>query len=590
MAKKFPIQFNFQAFDKVSKVTKKIGQRFDRLKKKTRSLSNQFFIAQKKMEMMRKTLGRIGSGMRNFGRSMTMGATLPIAAAGATIFKTAFDFQKSINKVGAITQTIIGGKVTKSFERLEAEAKRLGSTTEFSATQAADAMALLGRAGFSTEEIIASTSDVLALASASGFDLAFTADVMAKSIRSFGLEADQAGRVSDVLAAASARANVDLETLSETFKDAAPIATAYGATFEQTTAITALLGDIGIQGSKAGTTLKNMFIQLAAPSDTAKELFKAMRISLKDSTGEMKSASQVLTELGPGLKNLNKGDQLAVLDELFGKRAIAGGAALMAKAMKEGKDPIEAFAKALTGTKGVAKDMQKTMQRGIVGAMARFQSAFEGMAIAIANSGFLDFMEKAVVKLTDFFTWIGEQDQSWLAWGTAIAGAVAVAGPLIWSLGMIFTAISALVPVVTGIVTLVGAFGVALFTVTAPIWVTVAAVVALGAAIFRVWQKWGELKKAFTGSKTFLGGLQKAAGIFFGFGGGDEKEKSLTAPPPRTNAAQIGKAIAQETRTTNDARVRVDFRNAPKGTRVKTESTTGGIPPELNLGFGLGTF
>ena len=345
MPKKVPVNLVIRGVDKISKVIDRIARRFPKLSKAIRKTTTSFKLAQLRTEKFRRSLKKLGAGMRSVGRGMTLGLTAPIGLAGAAIIRTAVSFQKSINKVGALTRTIIDGKVTPGFEALEKQALMLGSSTEFSSTQAADAMGLLGRAGFKVNEILSTTDDVLALASASGFDLAFTADVMAKTMRAFGIEASEAGRVADVLAEISRRTNVDLETLSETFKDAAPIAKAYGATLEQTAAITGLLGDVGIQGSKAGTTLKAIFLRLATATGKAKKALDFMNISVTKGRDGMADVGDILTQLSAKLGKFPKDAQLKIINELFGLRGIAGSSALMSKAMDEGRDPIKAMTK-----------------------------------------------------------------------------------------------------------------------------------------------------------------------------------------------------------------------------------------------------
>jgi TP901 family phage tail tape measure protein len=304
-----------KAVDRVSRVLDRIKSRFPKMSSAIRKVNSDLTKLNARFGTMFGRMRKFGAAAKNMGRGMTTGLSLPIAVAGGAILRTAFKFQKSINKVGAITRTIIGGKVTPEFKALEAEAKRLGATTEFSANQTADAMVNLGRAGLSTAEILESVDDVLALASAGGVDLAFSADVMAKTMRQFNLQASEATRITDVLADVSRRSNVDLESIAETFKDAAPIAKQYGATLEQTAALTGLLGDIGIQGSKAGTTLKNVFLKLATATPKMNDTLASLGISLTKTDGGMNDVGEVLTKLGPALARFPKKAQLTLLNK-----------------------------------------------------------------------------------------------------------------------------------------------------------------------------------------------------------------------------------------------------------------------------------
>lgn len=595
---------------------------------------------QKRTEKFRQSMTKLGAGMMSVGRGMSVGVTAPVGLAGAAVLSTAVDFQKSINKVGAVTRTIMGGQVTPEFEALEKEALRLGSTTEFTSTQAADAMGLLGRAGFSAAEILSSVDDVLALASASGQDLAFTADVMAKTIRAFGLEASEATRVSDVLSDVARRTNVDLETISETFKDAAPIAKAYGMTLEQTAAITGLLGDVGIQGSKAGTTLKNIMLKIAAPSALATKMLKAMNITVEDGAGGMKDVGKILTELTGKLGTLPKKAQLQVINELFGLRGIAGAAALMEKAINEGRDPIAAMTEVLKGSTGAAKDMQQTMLRGAPGALARFQSALEGLMLAIAKSGLLEWFGDILDKLAGLFSRLSETNPMLLKIGTVFALVAAAVGPLVLFLGWLISLIPA---IVTGF----AAISAASLPITGTTLLIAAGIAAVVAAIGYLIYKFNDIKKWIsenpfgqfltqlfllftpighlillikfvinhfdTLKKIFMqmpmvqwimavvdamgwliskvkelagpamGFLNKLAGPIVGILNAVAPvagEGGLLGAPKGANNAQAEIATTR-TENTNNAKVSVDFNNVPRGTRVSTQG-------ELDLGLNFG--
>lgn len=568
--------------DKVSNVLDKISRKFPKLRKNVRKAAKTFLLLQKRTEKLRKSLRKMGRGMTSVGKKMSMGLSAPLALAGAAILRVGVTFEKSMNKVAAITDTIIDGKVSPAFEALEKEALKLGATTEFSATQAADAMIKLGRAGFKTSEILAATSDVLALATASGSELAFTADVMAKTIRAFGLEATDAQRVSDVLADVSRKTNVDLQTLSETFKDAAPIAAAYGATLEQTAAITGLLGDVGIQGSKAGTTLKSIMLKLAAPSKKAGKILEKLGIQVSTAANGMNDVGSILSQLAPALGKFPKQAQLAAINELFGLRGIAGASALMSKAIKEGKNPIATLTKVLQGSTGAAKAMQKTMLRGSVGALARFRSALEGVGLAFAKSGMLEAFADLLEMLAKLFSKLSALSPAILKTIAIIGGLVTVIGPLLVGLGFMVTGFTALLPVFAAIKVAAIAVGGVLALVTAPVWLIIAAVVVLIAAVARIISVWDRLVASFKAGKGVIDTIGKILGTFFGFSGSEKKltveaKGSFGTAKGALGALGEGKGAKAQLQNisqnknitqTNNSIVDVNFRNAPDGTRV----------------------
>jgi len=446
-------------------------------------------------------------------------------------------------------------------------------------------MAVLARSGFKTQQIMKMTGISLAFATANGLELADGADIIAKTMKQFGLEASDATRIADVLSNTARNSNVSVDMMRESFAQAAPIAKAYGLTLEQTAAFTGMLGNMGIQASQAGTTMKNMLVKIAAPSAKAAKMMQQMGIAVVNADGSMKGAGAILTELGPALGNLNKGDQLAVLNELFGKRGIAGGASLMAQAMKDGKNPIEAFNKILLKSNGVTKEMQKNMQRGAVGAFAKFNSAFEAMAISIANSGLLEFVVDVAKGLTDFFTAVSRTSPAMLKFGLAVAAFAAVAGPVIWIFGVFSTVFAALLPVLAFVKAAMIGIATVMAVITAPVWLIVAAVVALVAILARAFFAWDKLVGAFKSGKGFFGTIAKVGKTFFGFGGDDEKKKAGGALGPDVGAKKAVRNAATgstSTTATNNAAVEITLKGDTKGVRTKTSGTA---PLTLNTGL-----
>ena len=162
------------------------------------------------------------------------------------------------------------GATGKQFDALNAKAKLLGRTTSYTAAQVAGAMLELGRAGFDALQIDASIEAVLALARATGTELPTAANIAAGALRAFNLEADQMGRVADVMTATANNSAQTLEDLGEAMKYAAPVADAYGLSLEETTKILGALANFSIRASMAGNVLKNIMLQLANSDVRAK--------------------------------------------------------------------------------------------------------------------------------------------------------------------------------------------------------------------------------------------------------------------------------------------------------------------------------
>lgn len=591
MAKNIGVKFKLRAVDNISRVLKSVQKRMKGMNRIIKRSSRLFSILEIRSRKAGKALQRAGKMMKGFGQKMTRGITLPAGLAGAAIIRTAFNFQKKMNEVGAVTRTIVNGVVSPAFKKLEEQAKILGATTEFSATQVASAQVIMGRQSIKVKDILKITDDVLAFATATNIELADAIDIAGSALKQFGLEANQMQRVTDVLSKASISANITVEDMRETFKTAAPIARAYGASLEETSAIIALLGNVGIKGTVAGTSLKNMLLKLAAPTTKGARIFKLLNMNAENTNGTMKSLGEILTELGPKLAGLSRGKQLQALNDLFGLRGITGGVALMTQALKDGKDPVAAMTQVLQDATGTARDMQKTMQRGLVGAITRFVSALEGAALALADAGFVDLFTDILKVITSFLSKIAEFGKTdfgkfILGTVTALVGLLAVAGPLLTVIGGFIAFLPFLIAgfATLGVVTLPAVGTIALIAAG------ILAIVALGTLLVMNWgsisqffaDMWQDIKDIFVSSIKFIGNLvvspiDTIANLF----SGKELKGKVGAELNVNAAAQNGKNSVQ----TNNAQVAINMSGVPRGTKV---TTSGNAPLNFNLGFAGG--
>ena len=138
--------------------------------------------------------------------------------------KVAADFEQAMSRVGAVSRAS-----EEDMALLTAQARELGATTAFSASQAAEGMEYLAMAGFDTQQIIAAMPGLLDTAAAAGESLGSTADIVSNILSGFGLEAEETGRVADVLTATFTSSNTTLGSLGETMKMVAPVAASLGS-------------------------------------------------------------------------------------------------------------------------------------------------------------------------------------------------------------------------------------------------------------------------------------------------------------------------------------------------------------------------
>ncbi len=394
--------------------------------KSMRDLEASYGKMQKRLEVSQR-LSFVGMEMSRLGRGMT--APLKNAAL------TAMEFEARMDAVGAVTQG-----TTAQMAALTKQARELGSSTHFSATQAAEGMKFLGMAGFETNEIIASMPGLLAAAKAGEMDLARTSDIASNILSGFGLEASEMGRVADVLVATFTSANASTEQLGETMKYVAPLAREAGMSLEEAGAMAGLLGDAGIQGSMAGTTLRGMLAKLSNPAGDASEMLAEFGIELLDMEGNLRSPITVLGELAGAMENMGSGDRLAALGTIFDDRAASGMAKLMSD---EGSGGITKFVKALEQSGGAAARVAAEMGANTQGGLIALSSAVEGLSITFGDT-LLPVINVVTRALTGLSRWMtgAMESNNWLAKGVAIL--VAAVGGLILVLGTVFSTLSGL--------------------------------------------------------------------------------------------------------------------------------------------------
>jgi TP901 family phage tail tape measure protein len=367
-----------------------------------------------KMKLAAKTFNQTGAKLRSVGKSLSVGLSAPLLAIGTGAVMAAANFEKSMNKVKAVTKG-----TTADFKAMDTQAKELGRTTQFSASQAADAMSFLGMAGLDAKEIMDAMPATLNLAAAGNLELATAADIASNVMSGFGAEAKDLGKFVDVLAAGFTNSNTDLNQLGEAMANAAPVASGFGVSIEETTAAIGLLSNAGIQGGAAGTSLKNILVQLDEQSES-------LGLSIYDAAGNMIPLSDQLAQLES--KGLSTSDIMGK----FGKIAGPGLLALM----KEGSSGLSDLTGTLENSGGTAKKVADQQMKGLAGTMTRLKSATEGLAISFGEL-ILPVIEKLVNFVTGLVTaWTNLDDGIQIAIIT-FATLAATLGPLIALIGAI---------------------------------------------------------------------------------------------------------------------------------------------------------
>ena len=432
------------------------------------------------MQEVGANIKKVGDGMQNVGKQLTTAVTLPIVGLGAAAAKVGMDFEAGMSKVGAIS-----GSSAADMEKLSAKAKEMGSQTKFSATEASDAFSYMALAGWDADQMIAGIGGTLALAAASGEDLAQTTDIVTDGMSMFAMKADEAGRFADVLAAASANTNTDVKGLGEALKYTGASANAAGLDIEQTSAFIGMLANNGIKGSSAGTTMNAVLRDLGKSAKNGKIQLGDMSVAVYDANGNMRDLSDIMADVEKATKGMNDEARNDALRANFGDEALRG----VNIALASGADELKRLEGIMYSAKGTAEKMAAVMSDNLKGRLTELGSALEGIGIKIYEN-MQPALEKAVElaqKLADKFMALSPEMQNTIVVIAAVAAAI---GPVILVLGAFVSAIGTIVGAIGSMMVAfsaggaaAGVLGAAFTLLTGPIGLAVAAVAAVGLAV-----------------------------------------------------------------------------------------------------------
>lgn len=382
---------------------------------------------------------KMSGNISNLGKKMSMSITLPLAALGASSVKTFMSFEQQMAKVKAVS-----GATADEFSRLQANAKQLGASTRFSASEVAQLQTEFAKLGFTADEITKVTGATLALAQATDSDLARAAEVAGATLRGFGLDASETARVADVMALSFSSSALDMESFADSMKFVAPVANVAGMSIEETTAMLGALANAGIKGSRAGTALRRIISELGATG------------------GDVAGAINKLAKEGVNLADAK--------DEVG--RSAQSALIVLSKEMQT----VDSLKTSLNGAAGSAQQMAAIMDNTASGGLARMRSAIEAAQISLGQA-----LAPAVEKVMQFISHLAAKfaalDANTKNFIVGIAAAAAAIGPLLVAIPALVSAVSTLGP----------AFAALAAAATGPIGLTVAAIAGLGAAIFFMW-------------------------------------------------------------------------------------------------------
>ena len=455
-----------------------------------------------------KQIQNAGKTIANAGATLTKAVTLPIAGVATAAVKTAADFEAAMSEVGAIS-----GASGEDMAKLTAKAKEMGATTAFSASESAEAMKYMAMAGWKTADMTEGIAGIMNLAAASGEDLAATSDIVTDGLTAFGMAAKESGRFADVMAATSSNANTNVALMGETFKYCASTAGAMGYSVEDISVAIGIMGNAGIKGSMAGTTLKNTIANLAKPTDAQAAVMKKLGISLTDSSGNMKSFAEVMDNLRSSFSGLSETEKAAAATTLAGKESMAGLLTIV-NASTEDFDKLTA---AINGSSGSAEEMAAKMLDNLNGQLTLLKSAVEGIAITIGNK-LMPYVKTAVSWVQKAADYINNLNDAQLDNIIKWAGIAAAIGPAIMVFGKVVTAVGTAQRIFGTITKTIANFGGIMGVITSPAGIVIGVLAAIALAAFLIIKNWDKVKGFLQGvGSWFKNAFEKAGFSVEGF-------------------------------------------------------------------------
>ncbi|MGE6857290.1 phage tail tape measure protein [Bacillus pumilus] len=361
---------------------------------------------------------QMGNSAKSLSTQMGLVQTAALAVGGAVVagigvsVKTAGDFEQAMAKVKSIS-----GATGQDFQDLQNVALKLGESTKFTATEAADGLRYLAMAGFSVKDQIGSLPAVLNMAAAANVDMGVSADIVSNIMTGFGIASSDSTYAVDVLVKTMNTANTDLLQLGDAMKYVAPVSTSLGFSFEETAAAVAKMSDAGIQGSMAGTALRAGMLRLANPVGRAAKVMQRYGIEVETADGKMKSLPDIIDHLNSKFGDLGQAEKTAAIASLVGTEAASGFVSLLAV----GSDEIRKYTKALEESGGTAQKVADQQMDNLYGSFDKLKSALEGVGVKLGNE-FLPHIRSVVDHGTKLVGVISQINPGVIATGFAMAG------------------------------------------------------------------------------------------------------------------------------------------------------------------------
>ena len=259
-----------------------------------------------------------------------------MSQVAATMGKTMSEMSEDVKSVELSWGTFTGN--------LREYAQEMGRNTQFSATQAAEALNYMALAGYDVQESMKMLPNVLNLAAAGNMDLARASDMVTDAQSAFWINSERTTQMVDEMAKAASTGNTSVEQLGDAFLTVGGLAqelhgglvflgdgthVAVDGITELEIALTAM-ANAGIKGSEAGTHMRNMLMKLSSPTSEGTERLEKMGVTVFDTVaGGMRSLADIFSDLNYAMQSMTQEEKIQTISDLFNTRDLASAEALL---------------------------------------------------------------------------------------------------------------------------------------------------------------------------------------------------------------------------------------------------------------------
>lgn len=433
----------------------------------------------------------LSSSFSSVGSTLTKSVTTPLVGIAAAGVKTASNFQSAMSQVAATM-----GTTSDKIQDLNKFAQKMGATTAFSATEAAEGLNILAQSGLNAQEQMATLPNVLNLAAAGQISMGDAASYTVGAIKGFGDSVENAQKYVDLIAKGATLANTNVQGLGEALSGVSSTAKVYGQNAESTTKSLLRLAEQNVTGAEAATALSRAMMDIYTPTASAKKALDALGISAYDSSGNARDFNTVVDELNGALSTMTDAQKSAYENTIF----TTYGMNAYNKMVSTTSEKLDQFDKGLAKAsdemngQGSAAQQAKEQLNNLKGSLTLLKSAVEGLLIAVGDR-FVPFLTKLADKVSELVTKFNELSDEQKDQVVKFGLIAAAIGPVLLIMSKVVLAVNNVVMAFGKIKTL----GAAFTGLSAPIIAITAIIAALAASFVYLWKTSEDFRDKVTG-------------------------------------------------------------------------------------------